>query len=172
MASGFLKRTMVYLGLVDDEYDYDDEYDSARAVTTRVATRPIEEEIAEPAPLVTASVRPLRDENSGGGAQVRSLVRPLPADAAARVHVVAPTQFGDARQIADRLMGNQPVIVNLQVAERELMRRMIDFCSGVAYALNGKMERVADKVFLVTPSNVKVSAEERLRLQENGLLQP
>jgi cell division inhibitor SepF len=69
-------------------------------------------------------------------------------------------------------MGNQPVIVNLQVADRELMRRMIDFCSGVAYALNGKMERVADKVFLVTPSNVKVSAEERQRLQENGLLQP
>ena len=84
--------------------------------------------------------------------------------------MVAPVQFGDARQIADRLMSNQPVIVNLQVSDRELMRRMIDFCSGVAYALNGKMERVADKVFLVTPSNVKVSAEERLRLQENGLL--
>jgi cell division inhibitor SepF len=170
MATGLLKRTMVYLGLVDDEYDYDDEYDSPRPVATRVATRPVEEEVPEPAPLATASVRPLREENGGG--QVRSLVRPLPADAAARVHVVAPTQFADARQIADRLMGNQPVIVNLQVAERELMRRMIDFCSGVAYALNGKMERVADKVFLVTPSNVKVSAEERQRLQENGLLQP
>ncbi|HAM02895.1 MAG TPA: hypothetical protein DCQ30_11830, partial [Acidimicrobiaceae bacterium] len=74
---------MVYLGLVDDEYDYDDEYDSARAVTPRVATRPVEEEVAEPAPLVSASVRPLREENGGGGAQVRSLVRPLPADAAA-----------------------------------------------------------------------------------------
>jgi cell division inhibitor SepF len=100
----------------------------------------------------------------------RAVVRPVPMDVGARVHVVAPSQFGDARQIADRLMSNQPVIVNLQVSDRELMRRMIDFCSGVAYALNGKMERVADKVFLVTPSNVKVSAEERLRLQENGLL--
>ncbi len=170
MASGFLKRTMVYLGLVDDEYDYDDEMDPTR-VTTRVPTRQIEEEAPEPVAAVTATVRPLR-EDMASSSSVRSLVRPLPADAAARVHVVAPTQFGDARQIADRLMGNQPVIVNLQVADRELMRRMIDFCSGVAYALNGKMERVADKVFLVTPSNVKVSAEERLRLQENGLLQP
>jgi len=171
MAQSFLKRTMVYLGLVDDEYDYDDEYDSG-PVTTRVPARPLEEDL-EPVTAVspvTASVRPLREE-SNGGSNVRSLVRPMPVDSAARVHVIAPTQFGDARQIADRLMGNQPVIVNLQVAERELMRRMIDFCSGVAYALNGKMERVADKVFLVTPSNVKVSAEERQRLQENGLLQ-
>ena len=83
---------------------------------------------------------------------------------------MAPLQFGDARQIADKLMSSQPVIINLQVANRELMRRMIDFCSGVAYALSGKMERVADKVFLVTPSNVQVSAEERQRLQEDGLL--
>jgi cell division inhibitor SepF len=175
MAQGFFKRAMVYLGLVDDEYDEYDEYDSP-GMGTRVTTRPAEEE-HEPAPtMVTASVRPLRDDNGSSVVatsmgNVRSLVRPLPADASARVHVVAPTQFGDARQIADRLMGNQPVIVNLQVADRELMRRMIDFCSGVAYALNGKMERVADKVFLVTPSNVKVSAEERQRIQESGLLQ-
>jgi cell division inhibitor SepF len=170
MASGFLKRTMVYLGLVDDEYDYDEEIEPTR-VPARVGGRATEDADAEPAPTITATVRPLRDEPSPPPS-VRSMVRPLPADGAARVHVVAPTQFGDARQIADRLMGNQPVIVNLQLSERELMRRMIDFCSGVAYALSGKMERVADKVFLVTPSNVKVSAEERLRLQENGLLQP
>ncbi len=170
MAQGFFKRAMVYLGLVDDEYDeYDDMYDSNG--TARVTTRPTEEEPESAPTMVTASVRPLRDENGSSaahaGSNVRSLVRPFPV--ADRVHVVAPTQFGDARLIADRLMGNQPVIVNLQVADRELMRRMIDFCSGVAYALSGKMERVADKVFLVTPSNVKVSAEERQRLQENLL---
>jgi cell division inhibitor SepF len=174
MAQGFFKRAMVYLGLVDDEYDEYDEYESS-AMGGRVTARPSDED-HEPAPaMVTASVRPLRDDNGSSmsttTATVRSLVRPLPADAGARVHVVAPTQFGDARQIADRLLGNQPVIVNLQVADRELMRRMIDFCSGVAYALSGKMERVADKVFLVTPSNVKVSAEERQRIQESGLLQ-
>jgi cell division inhibitor SepF len=173
MATGFLKRTMVYLGLVDDEYDYEDDYDGGAAVPARVSTRPAEEEALEAAPVITASVRPLREEGAvATAAPPRSRVRPMPVEASARVHVVAPTQFGDARLIADRLMGNQPVIVNLQVADRDLMRRMIDFCSGATYALNGKMERVADKVFLVTPSNVKVSAEERQRLQENGLLQP
>lgn len=176
MASGFFKRAMVYLGLVDDDYEEYEEYEPARAVTPRVAARPVDEDpepLPQPVPAMASStIRPLRDDGTGVATSVRAVVRPLPPDAAARVHVVAPMQFGDARQIADRLMGNQPVIVNLQVADRELMRRMIDFCSGVAYALNGKMERVADKVFLVTPSNVKVSAEERQRLQENGLLQP
>ena len=174
MASGFFKRAMVYLGLVDDEYEDYEDYEPARAAAPRVSTRPVEEEESQqPVPaMATSTIRPLREDGTAVATSVRAMVRPLPPDAAARVHVVAPMQFGDARQIADRLMGNQPVIVNLQVADRELMRRMIDFCSGVAYALNGKMERVADKVFLVTPSNVKVSAEERQRLQENGLLQP
>ena len=174
MASGFFKRAMVYLGLVDDDYEDYEEYEPARAVSPRVSARPSDdEEEGQPVPAMASStIRPLREDGTSVATSVRAMVRPLPPDAAARVHVVAPQQFGDARQIADRLMGNQPVIVNLQVADRELMRRMIDFCSGVAYALNGKMERVADKVFLVTPSNVKVSAEERQRLQENGLLQP
>ncbi|MHB8439094.1 MAG: cell division protein SepF [Acidimicrobiales bacterium] len=173
MASGFFKRTMVYLGLVDDEYEDYEDYEPTRAVA-RVAARAEDDEpqalAAAPAPVQSSSVR-FRDESgtmSGGAVRLR----PVPAEAAARVHVVAPHEFGDARQIADRLMGGQPVIVNLQSARGDLPRRMIDFCSGVTYSLQGKMERVADKVFLMTPSNVKVSAEERARLQENGLFQP
>jgi cell division inhibitor SepF len=72
-------------------------------------------------------------------------------------------EFGDARQIADSVMTGQPVIVNLQAATRELKRRMIDFCSGVTYALGGSMERIANNVFLITPSDVELSADERRR---------
>jgi cell division inhibitor SepF len=177
MASGFFKRAMVYLGLVDDEYDEYDEYEPRAAVGQRLGSRVsvATEEEGEPTSSVATTIRPLPREDYPTVTPTvtpRSVIRPVAQEPGARVHVVAPMQFGDARQIADRLMANQPVIVNLQVADRELMRRMIDFCSGVAYALSGKMERVADKVFLVTPSNVKVSAEERLRLQENGLLRP
>jgi cell division inhibitor SepF len=103
---------------------------------------------------------------------VESTLSPTPAPAtaapAARVHVVAPSRFGDAKEIADRLKDNRPVIVNLQMADRDLQRRMIDFCSGVTYALSGEMEKVADQVFLLAPTNVKVSDEERLRLAERG----
>lgn len=174
---GFFKRAMVYLGLVDDEYEDYEEYEPRGVPVQRAAHRTPEPEMEEepvPAvPMATSTIRPLVREDSVTAVPTitpRAIVRPVAAEAGARVHVIAPMQFGDARQIADRLMSNQPVIVNLQVADRELMRRMIDFCSGAAYALSGKMERVADKVFLVTPSNVQVSAEERQRLQENGLL--
>jgi cell division inhibitor SepF len=88
------------------------------------------------------------------------------------VHIVAPGRFADAQEIANRLMNSQPVIVNMQSADRDLQRRMIDFCSGVTYALSGGMERVADEVFLLTPSNVKVSDEERQRLADRGLVNP
>jgi cell division inhibitor SepF len=120
--------------------------------------------VAAPAPTVAVSGRPTMGSSS---------VRPItPESAGARVHIVAPGRFADAQEIANRLMNNQPVIVNMQSADRDLQRRMIDFCSGVTYALSGGMERVADEVFLLTPSNVKVSDEERQRLADRGLVNP
>ncbi len=195
MSPSFMKKTMVYLGLLDDEYDeYDDLEDRAPrgfSAATRVEPRTPDYEQA-PA-----------EEFSGGMSRVRTIpresavpsqprpapsnvaprptaVRAMPVDTtispsalpaqvpAARVHVVAPSRFGDAKEIADRLKDNRPVIVNLQMADRDLQRRMIDFCSGVTYALSGEMEKVADQVFLLAPTNVKVSDEERLRLAERG----
>jgi cell division inhibitor SepF len=177
MASGVFKKTMVYLGLVDDEYDEADGYEPWAPQTTRQATRVATEEPEEPAPAPpSATIRTLTRDELGSTPGVitsrPSVVRPIPSDSiqGARVHVVAPTEFTDGKTIADKLVGSQPVIINLQLADRDLMRRIIDFCSGVAYAIGGKMERVADKVFLVTPQNVRVSAEERQRLQENGLV--
>jgi cell division inhibitor SepF len=85
------------------------------------------------------------------------------------VHALAPTGFNDAKEIGDRLKNSQPVIVNLQGVDRELARRLIDFSSGLTYGVGGQMEKVADSVFLLTPSNVEVSAEEKRRLQERGL---
>ena len=175
MAAGFFKRAMVYLGLVDDDYDDYEDY-TPQGAGSRVTAGPLDDTDEPVAPVAAGTtIRPMPREDLGPPTTTirPQVVRPVPVpDPGARVSVVAPNQFGDARLVADQLMANQPVIVNLQVANRELMRRMIDFCSGVTYALNGKMERVADKVFLVTPSNVKVSAEERQRLQENGLLRP
>ena len=79
-----------------------------------------------------------------------------------------PKSFNDAQQIADKFKGTIPVILNLQSAETDLAKRLIDFSSGLTYALDGGMQRVADKVFMLTPRNVEVSAEERARLLEKG----
>ena len=73
------------------------------------------------------------------------------------VSLVVPRSFNDAQQIADKFKGTVPVILNLQSADTDLSKRLIDFASGLTYALDGGMSRIADKVFLLTPRNVEVS---------------
>ena len=113
------------------------------------------------------------DEPRGPGRETRVL-RPVGGNGRStaggdiQVHLVIPKSFNDAQQIADQFKDSIPVILNLQGADTELSKRLIDFASGLTYALDGGMQRIADKVFLLTPRNVEVSAEERARLIEKG----
>jgi cell division inhibitor SepF len=192
------RRAMVYLGLQDDdELDYGGEYESygeygepadARSDPRSGRGRPDEADARNPAPRDSGTVRTApvdhgapeppparpvaREEPSGSAAPRPSVVRTIGPTTAARVHVVEPQGFNDAQEVGDRLKANQPVILNLQGLPRELQRRLIDFSSGLAYAVAGSMQRVADQVFLLTPSNVEVSQEEKDRLQARGLFQP
>ena len=95
---------------------------------------------------------------------VRTIARPD-----AKPHVVAPQSFHDAPEVADRFKSKQPVVMNLKGAERDLSRRLVDFASGLCYGLGGQMEKVSTDVFLLTPTDVEVSVEERQRLHEHGL---
>jgi cell division inhibitor SepF len=161
---------MIWLGLADDEYEDYEHYEEPRAAPSgRRQARVYAQGEPEEAP---GTIRTLTREEASPARLPEdrpTIVRPITPDKTPRVHVVAPARFADAQEIGDRLKDDQPVIVNLQVVDRELARRMIDFCSGLAYALSGSMEKVADQVFLLTPSDVEVSAEERRRLQERGL---
>jgi cell division inhibitor SepF len=85
-----------------------------------------------------------------------------------RVHLVIPKSFNDAQQIADKFKDSIPVVLNLQGIDSDLSKRLIDFASGLTYALDGGMQRIADKVFMLTPRNVEISAEERAELIEKG----
>jgi cell division inhibitor SepF len=186
--TSMLRRAMLYLGLgPDDEYDDYDAADDHRGAPARPApsasrypagpgpSRELEHE-REVGPSSSVrtiggqAVRPQPSGESGDpGARPRTaVVRPLQPVASAKPHVVAPTSFNHAQEVADKLKVNQPVIVNLQNVDRDLSRRIIDFASGLCYGVGGQMERVANQVFLLTPSNVEVSAEERRRLQEHG----
>ena len=115
------------------------------------------------------------DDGGSGGRETRVL-RPIGGNggnggrtgADVQVHLVVPKNFNDAQQIADRFKDTIPVILNLQTTDTDLSKRLIDFASGLTYALDGGMQRIADKVFLLTPRNVEVSAEERARLIEKG----
>lgn len=171
--AGFMRKAMVFLGLDDEEMeDYD-----APAYEPEVSVSPqprrYQSESVDQGPSVEQprGIRPLpRDPVDPSGPVVMPRPRAVVAMPGAKVHVVAPTRFADAQEIGDRFRGGQPVIVNLQAGEDPaLARRMIDFCSGVAYALSGSMDKVADQVFLLTPNNVEVSAEEKRRLRDQGL---
>ena len=169
-------RTLVYFGLAEDHDSYDDyeepdPRDSEAELESRYRERPnvrrlqsrrrrdeIDDIFADDSPSErrTSVLRPVggRAENGRSGE--------------VRVHLVIPKSFNDAQDVADKFKDAIPVIINLQGSETDLSKRLIDFASGLTYALDGGMQRIADKVFLLTPRNVEVSAEERARLIEKG----
>ena len=112
---------------------------------------------------------PSRDKY-GSQSQQSSHLRAVPdnSPAPARVSVLEPSSFNDAQALADRFKRQQPVILNLQNVDGDLSRRMVDFCAGLTYAMDGQIQTVANRVFLLTPRNVEVSAEERKRLAERA----
>jgi cell division inhibitor SepF len=163
-------RTLVYFGIAEDEewedelYEADTELERAyserpnvRRLTRRRQAELEEWTDDEPAQARTSVLRPHR----------RRTMEAVPSPSI-QVHLVIPRSFNDAQQIADKFKDGIPVILNLQSCEQDLSKRLIDFASGLTYALDGGMQRVADKVFLLTPRNVEVSAEERARLLERG----
>jgi cell division inhibitor SepF len=185
------RRAMTYLGLgPDEEYEDYDDLEPAREpvadrparATTRTAMPPRRPPEPEPEPSDVAFVGSVRrleaqplDPSPGIGAvtpagQKRApVVRAIPSSMSAKPHVVSPSSFNEAQEVADKYKGNVPVIMNLQDVDRDLSRRLIDFASGLCYGVGGSMEKVAHQVYLLTPSNVEVSPEERRRLQERGL---
>jgi cell division inhibitor SepF len=109
---------------------------------------------------------PSRSERYSG--QNPPHLRPVPDQRPTRVSVIEPSSFNDAQALADRFKRQQPVILNLQNVDGDLARRMVDFCAGLTYALDGHIQTVASRVFLLTPRNVEVSAEERKRIAERA----
>jgi cell division inhibitor SepF len=168
-------RTLVYFGLAQDAaYDEEDDSDPG----SRRVSEPAPEERPNVRRLSTRRRRDEIDDIFGDEVSDRhtTVLRPVDQSQrtsdripeATRVHLVVPRSFNDAQDVADKFKEAIPVIINLQGAETDLSKRLIDFASGLTYALDGGMQRIADKVFLLTPRNVEVSAEEKARLIEKG----
>ena len=184
MALGDLwNRTLVYFGIAEQDDDWDDEdgYIAEESLEQSYRERPNVRRLtprrrgqdfddwteSEDAPAPTPA-RSAREQRTRAALSRVPRIEAVPTPSSVRVHLVLPRSFNDAQQIADRFKQGIPVILNLQSADNELSKRLIDFASGLTYALNGGMQRVADKVFLLTPRNVEVSAEQRAALLERG----
>jgi cell division inhibitor SepF len=166
---------LVYFGLAEEYHDdYEEEAAPEAEIEDRYRERPN-----------VRRLRRRRDEfddifaeddpgEAGGGRAPRgrstTVLKPVGGrgNGDVRVHLVVPKSFNDAQQIADKFKDSIPVILNLQGSDTDLSKRLIDFASGLTYALDGGMQRIADKVFMLTPRNVEISAEERARLIEKG----
>jgi len=182
-------RALVYFGLAEergyvvDDRDHDDGPEPLHEPAHSAAPPPPEAEIEDryrERPNVRRLSTPRRpradfddifadDEPRSSRrptAQLRPVARPRNGDV--RVHLVIPKSFNDAQQVADKFKQSIPVVLNLQSTETALAKRLIDFASGLTYALDGGMQRIADKVFMLTPRNVQISAEERAELIEKG----
>ena len=167
-------RALVYFGLADERDPYEEEepaYEPEAELEDRYRERPNVRRLSsrrrrddfddifadddDPrAGRPTTVLRSVRGSGNGRGE--------------VRVHLVVPKSFNDAQQVADRFKDSIPVVLNLQGVEIDLAKRLIDFASGLTYALDGGMQRIADKVFMLTPRNVEISAEERAQLIEKG----
>ncbi len=176
--AGLWRRTLVYLGLMEDdefeEYAYDDfSRESEDAFGDAGDDRHEARHREEPR---RSSLRGGAGATGSGGAGatggrgvVRAMPRPAPPTGAPRFHLVMPSSFNDAQELGDKFREGYSVLMNLQAIDPELARRLVDFASGLAYGLAGSMQPVAEKVFLITPAGVTVSAEERRRfLEERG----
>ncbi len=166
-------RALVYFGLAEDRDPYaeDEPYEPEAELEDRYRERPNVRRLAprrrrdeiddifaddDPPARSTGVLRPVAKQGGNGRGR------------AGRMHLVIPKSFNDAQQVADKFKDGIPVVLNLQSTDSDLSKRLIDFGSGLTYALDGGMQRIADKVFMLTPRDVEISAEERAQLIEKG----
>ena len=161
-------KTLVYFGIAEEEDWDEDGYVTDEDLQRSYADRPNVRRLAPRRREREFDDWTEPEPGNDRTAVLRPRVAAVPSPASVRVHLVVPRSFNDAQQIADKFKESIPVILNLQSSDQDLSKRLIDFASGLTYALDGGMQRVADKVFLLTPRNVEVSAEERARLLERG----
>ena len=177
-----LRNAMVWLGLAED---YEDEYvDEVEATAPRVFEEPPmspTDNFAEPGstkrnPDLRSgnNVRRISTARTTGRGRTVDDVRtervPQRAQPMSQttVHYTAPMTFNEVEEVGDRFRNGIPVIMNLASASESVAKRVLDFASGLIYGLDGRIERVGDRVFLLTPQGVEFSTEERRKLSERG----
>ncbi len=161
MASA-MRKMAVYLGLVEDDHRYQDKYDSYGEYEDYddQADRIEQAEEADP--------RGGRDDYAGyQPADWRSEHVPQPTDLA-RITTLHPRTYNEARTIGEHFREGTPVIMNLTEMVDSDAKRLVDFAAGLIFGLRGSIERVTNKVFLLSPANVEVTAEDKARIAERG----
>jgi cell division inhibitor SepF len=166
--AGAMRKAMVYLGLVeeDDRYEYD-EYDEgydADGYDQRA-----ESHDGGRGTHRTAGATALREERHGSVATMPERRPSLSASRAFdRITTIHPRTYNEAKQIGESFRESTPVIMNLSDMDDSDAKRLVDFAAGLVFGLRGTIERVTNKVFLLSPADVTVTAEDKARMAESG----
>lgn len=169
MASA-MRKMAVYLGLVEDDadrYDEHGEYDEYEEYPEYAAPRreaPAERE-------TTRTLQPVRDEKlhaAPPAARPSTRPREVATVDSYKITTLHPRNYNDARTVGEYYRDGTPVIMNLTDMEDSDAKRLVDFAAGLVFGMHGTIERVTAKVFLLSPANVVVTAEEKARLAEGG----
>ena len=162
--SSLFQKALLYLGLVDED-GLDEEQPEAAATT---AAAPLQSSI-RPVSGNDAQVRGRRVEPpEDGGRSNASATRAVPRSET-RADIITAATFDDAKTVADRIRGRQPVVLNMRATDPDMVRRLIDFASGLTYGLDGTMGKIAEGVILILPHGVSLGRAERRRLAELDL---
>ena len=161
MASA-MRKMAVYLGLVEDDHRYQDKYDSYGEYEDYddQADRP--EQIDEP------DVRNGQDDYVGYQPADWRAEHVSQTTDLARITTLHPRTYNEARTIGEHFREGTPVIMNLTEMVDSDAKRLVDFAAGLIFGLRGSIERVTNKVFLLSPANVEVTAEDKARIAERG----
>jgi cell division inhibitor SepF len=162
MASA-MRKMAVYLGLVEDDHRYSDKYDSYEEYEDYDDQQPRADAPED------ADARAARDEYGGYQAtEWRPEHVPQTTTDLARITTLHPRTYNEARTIGEHFREGTPVIMNLTEMVDSDAKRLVDFAAGLIFGLRGGIERVTNKVFLLTPANVEVTAEDKARIAERG----
>jgi cell division inhibitor SepF len=159
-----MRKMAVYLGLVEDDHRYQDKYDSYGEYEEYDESGLAEgSEEAEP----QAARESWGPGEAGGSSQVPEWRSEQPTDLA-RITTLHPRTYNEARTIGEHFREGTPVIMNLTEMVDSDAKRLVDFAAGLIFGLRGSIERVTNKVFLLSPANVEVTAEDKARIAERG----
>ena len=156
MASA-MRKMAVYLGLVEDDRRYQDSYDDDYGEY---------DEYEEPAEVVEAAQ--VRADYAGYPTDHRIETVPPQQVELARITTLHPRTYNEARNIGEHFRDGTPVIMNLTEMVDSDARRLVDFAAGLIFGLRGSIDKVTNKVFLLSPANVEVTAEDKARIAERG----
>ncbi len=161
MASA-MRKMAVYLGLVEDDHRYSDKYDSYEDYEEYDEQQPRADVPEE------ADARVARDDYGGYQATEWRPEHVAQTTDLARITTLHPRTYNEARTIGEHFREGTPVIMNLTEMVDSDAKRLVDFAAGLIFGLRGGIERVTNKVFLLTPANVEVTAEDKARIAERG----